>query len=108
MLVRVRQQVQDVGRAVLQRHLGILAQTHHLDGKRKRTRTRVKCKHSDYPEQTCDSSTVKLKPPTLVEIKAAAIPGELKHPSQIYSFPVGLGASWCEVLDLGLIGAGGD
>lgn len=30
-LVGVRQQVQDVGRAVLQRHLWVLAQAHHLD-----------------------------------------------------------------------------
>lgn len=32
-LVGVGQQVQDVGGAVLQRHLGILTQTHHLDAK---------------------------------------------------------------------------
>lgn len=32
-LVRVRQQVQDVRWAVLQRHLGVLAETHHLGHK---------------------------------------------------------------------------
>lgn len=35
MLVGVRQQVQDVGRAVLQGQLGVLAQTHHLWAGRK-------------------------------------------------------------------------
>lgn len=35
-LVRVRQQVQDVRRAVLQRHLGVLAQPHHLGHKQQR------------------------------------------------------------------------
>lgn len=35
MLVGVRQQVQDVGRAVLQGQLGILAQTYHLWAERK-------------------------------------------------------------------------
>lgn len=34
MLVGIRQKVQDVGRAVLQRHLGVLAQTYHLDRER--------------------------------------------------------------------------
>lgn len=35
-LVRVRQQVQDVRWAVLQRHLGVLAQAHHLGHKQQR------------------------------------------------------------------------
>ena len=35
MLVGVGQQVQDVRGTVLQRHLGILTQTHHLDVKHK-------------------------------------------------------------------------
>lgn len=35
-LVRVRQQVQDVRWAVLQRHFGVLAQTHHLGHKQQR------------------------------------------------------------------------
>lgn len=45
-LVGVRQQVQDVRGTVLQRHLGILTQTHHLDNKHKEGPFQTGCKTS--------------------------------------------------------------
>lgn len=46
MLVGIRQQVQDVGWAVLQRHLGVLAQTHYLERGKAMSHKEMKTAHA--------------------------------------------------------------